>query len=202
VSDILKKLSGAENPDEILQLQVLNEKHTPNGIYRSWESHEKIPPCSLRNLLTRFLDITTAPSRQLLLFLASCCEDEKEKASLNKLATESALYEDWKHSKLPHLLEVFEEFPSCKPPASLLISQLTPLQPRFYSISSSQKKYLNEIHLTVAVVNYKNEGNVNSELYISYSILCYFITQMVNIDLGFAQTIFQTPMKMKMFIYS
>jgi nitric-oxide synthase len=162
VSEILKKLSGAENPDEILQLQVLNEKHTPNGIYRSWESHEKIPPCSLRNLLTRFLDITAAPSRQLLLFLASCCEDEKEKASLNKLATESALYEDWKHSKLPHLLEVFEEFPSCKPPASLLISQLTPLQPRFYSISSSQKKFLNlnEIHLTVAVANYKNEGNV------------------------------------------
>lgn len=159
VSGILARTTGTENPDEILQLQVLNEKHTPNGIYRSWENHEKMPPCSLRTLLTRFLDITTAPSRQLLTFLASSCEDEKEKEILNKLAKESSLYEDWKHSKLPHLLEVFEQFPSCKPPASLLISQLSPLQPRFYSISSSLKKHLNEIHLTVAVVNYKNEGN-------------------------------------------
>ena len=58
---------------------------------------------------------------------------------------------------MPHLLEVLLEFPSCRPPASLLIAHLMPLQQRFYSISSSPKKCKNEIHLTVAVVKYKAE---------------------------------------------
>lgn len=31
VDGILNKLSGVNNPDEPLQLQTLNEKHTPNG---------------------------------------------------------------------------------------------------------------------------------------------------------------------------
>lgn len=158
VNGILQRVTGVSNPDEFLQLQVLNEKHTPNGVYKSWENHERLPYCSLRTLLTRFLDVTIAPTRQLLTFLASWCEDDNEKQRLNTLATESSAYEDWRHFKLPHLLEVFEEFPSCKPPASLLVTQLMPLQPRFYSISSSQKKHIDEIHLTVAVVMYQNEG--------------------------------------------
>lgn len=112
----------------------------------------------MRTLFTRFLDITTAPTRQMLTFLAGWCEDESEKEQMCTLATESSAYEDWRHCKLPHLLEVFEEFPSCKPPVALFIAQLSPLQPRFYSISSSQSKFPNEIHLTVAVVKYKNDG--------------------------------------------
>jgi nitric-oxide synthase, brain len=31
VDGILEKLTGVTNPDEDLQLQVLNEKHTSNG---------------------------------------------------------------------------------------------------------------------------------------------------------------------------
>jgi nitric-oxide synthase len=31
VDGILNKLSGVNSPDELLQLQTLNEKHTPNG---------------------------------------------------------------------------------------------------------------------------------------------------------------------------
>lgn len=77
------------------------------------------------------------------------------------LATESAAYEDWRHNKLPHLLEVFDEFVSCRPPASLFIAHLMALQPRFYSISSSQRKYPHEVHLTVAVVKYKTNGKVD-----------------------------------------
>jgi len=40
-----------------------------------------------------------------------------------------------------------------------------PLQPRFYSISSSQIKYKNEIHLTVAVVKYQTEDGEGPEHY-------------------------------------
>ena len=59
---------------------------------------------------------------------------------------------------MPTILEVLEEFPSCKLPATVFVAQLNPLQPRFYSISSSPKKYRDEIHITVAVVKYRAEG--------------------------------------------
>jgi nitric-oxide synthase len=125
---------------------------------KTWENHEKIPVCSLRTLLSRFLDITSPPSRQFLTFLATNCEDLKDKERMIVLISDSAAYEDWRHNKLPHLLEVFEEFTSCRPPASLFVANLMALQPRFYSISSSQKKHPNEVHLTVAVVKYKANG--------------------------------------------
>ncbi|KAJ4437856.1 hypothetical protein ANN_13795 [Periplaneta americana] len=70
---------------------------------------------------------------------------------------ESAAYEDWRHWRIPHLLEVLEEFPSVRPSAALLAAQLTPLQPRFYSISSSPVVQTGEIHITVAVVSYRTQ---------------------------------------------
>ncbi|XP_037910457.1 nitric oxide synthase isoform X2 [Hermetia illucens] len=163
VDGILKRLTGVDDPDEISQLQILKETHTSNGIFKSWEPHEKIPTCSIRTLLTRFFDITTPPSRQLLTLFGTYCEDKVDAERINILVNESSAYEDWRHWKIPHLLDVLEEFPSCKPPASLLLAHLTPLQPRFYSISSSLKKYRDGVHLTVAVVKYKVEDGDGAE---------------------------------------
>lgn len=73
---------------------------------------------------------------------------------------DSAAYEDWRHWRFPNLLEALEEFPSVRPNAPLLMAQLSILQPRFYSISSSQAIYPNQLHLTVAVVVYRTEGIV------------------------------------------
>lgn len=56
------------------------------GLTKSWEPHEKLPVCSLRTLLTRFLDITTPPTRQLLTLLATFCEDKADEERLNMLA--------------------------------------------------------------------------------------------------------------------
>jgi len=78
---------------------------------------------------------------------------------------DSSAYEDWRHWRLPHLLDVLEEFPSCRPPAPLLLAQLTPLQPRFYSISSSPRRVSDEIHLTVAIVKYRSEDGQGDERY-------------------------------------
>lgn len=64
------------------------------------------------------------------------------------------MYEEWKMKSWPNLAEVLDEFPSVRPNASLLITQLPKLQPRFYSISSSPKA-TDDIHLTVGVVTYK-----------------------------------------------
>lgn len=163
VEGILKRLSGLDDPDQILQLQILVEKQTPNGSFKCWEPHSKLPIDTVRSLLLRYFDITTPPSRQLLIFLSNYCSDKKDEERILKLINDTSAFEDWKHWKLPHLLDVMEEFPSCRPPTALFLINLLPLQPRFYSISSSQKKYENEIHITVAVVKYQSENGNGPE---------------------------------------
>ncbi|XP_055389381.1 nitric oxide synthase isoform X2 [Condylostylus longicornis] len=165
VDGLIKRITDIENPDEIVELQILREKQTSSGIFKNWEPHEKIPPNSIRELLSRFFDITTPPSRQLLTMLGTFCDDKNDQDRINILVNESSAYEDWRHWKLPTLLDVLEEFPSCKIPISLLLPHLTPLQPRFYSISSSLRKYRNEIHLTVGVVKYRSEDGEGAEHY-------------------------------------
>lgn len=54
-----------------------------------------------------------------------------------------------------------------------------PLQPRFYSISSSPRKSKNEIHLTVAVVKYKAE---DGEGPMHYGVCSNYIEQLKGND--------------------
>lgn len=56
------------------------------------------------------------------------------------------------------MAEVLDEFQSVYPSASLLLTQLPKLQPRFYSISSSPNYLKNVIHLTLGVVEYQPLG--------------------------------------------
>lgn len=67
-------------------------------------------------------------------------------------------YEEWKWGKNPTVVEVLEEFRSVQMPATLLLTQLNLLQPRYYSISSSPDMYPDEVHLTVAIVSYRTRG--------------------------------------------
>ncbi|NWV96450.1 NOS3 protein, partial [Machaerirhynchus nigripectus] len=71
---------------------------------------------------------------------------------------DARLYEEWKWFRCPTLPEVLAEFPSVALPATLLLSQLPLLQPRYYSISSAPGAHPGEIHLTVAVVTYHSEN--------------------------------------------
>ncbi|XP_050526430.1 nitric oxide synthase, salivary gland isoform X2 [Daktulosphaira vitifoliae] len=158
VNGIIQHLGTDQDPDQAVELQILKEKHTSTGVLKNWIAHEKLPRCSLRTLLTRFLDITTPPSPNMLQFLASFATNPTDCKKLTHLAIDSSSYEDWRHWRLPNLLEVFHEFPSAKPPAALLVAQLTPLQPRFYSISSASQLYPHQVHLTVAVVTYRTQG--------------------------------------------
>ncbi|KAI5719913.1 hypothetical protein M8J76_016573 [Diaphorina citri] len=161
VSGILARLNlGGIDPDEPMELQVLSETHTSTEVIKSWKPHERLPRASLRTLLSRYLDITTPPPPALLQFFATFATAPDDQEILTLLATDSAAYEDWRHWRFPHLLEVLEQFPSIHLPPALLVAQLTPLQPRFYSISSSPLAHPNEIHLTVAVVTYRTQdGN-------------------------------------------
>ncbi|XP_076182998.1 nitric oxide synthase isoform X1 [Ptiloglossa arizonensis] len=165
VEGILKRVQTPLDPDVSIELQMQKQSHTPNGIVKTWIAHDRYLPNSLRMLLTRFLDITTPPTPNLLRYFASIATDSKEQAQLNLLASDPAAYEDWRHWKFPNLVEVLNEFPSVKPLAPLLLLHLTPLQPRFYSISSSPDVHKGQIHLTVAIVQYKTQGGSGQDHY-------------------------------------
>ncbi|GAB0095507.1 Nitric oxide synthase [Sergentomyia squamirostris] len=165
VNGIIERLAGVDDASIPIQLELLTENHTSNGVTQKWVPHHKIPACSLKTLLTRYLDITTTPSRQILSLLSTFCKDKEDEKRLNNLANDSAAYEDWRYYRMPNLLEILQEFPSCRPPAAFLVNQLTPLQPRFYSISSSLMKHKNEVHLTIAIVKYRTKDGQGPEHY-------------------------------------
>ncbi|XP_026757602.2 nitric oxide synthase-like isoform X1 [Galleria mellonella] len=158
VDAVLERLKDIDDYDKPLQLQVMKETLTPTGAIKTWERHERISTATVRDIFTRFLDITTPPSTTVLKYLANCCSNKSEAEKIRKLATDSVAYDDWRHFYYPHLAEVLADYPSCRPQASLLAALLPPLQPRFYSISSSPLAHHSRIHITVAIVVYKSQN--------------------------------------------
>ncbi|XP_076802082.1 nitric oxide synthase 1-like isoform X1 [Clavelina lepadiformis] len=158
VDGLISKLEDAPAKDDVIQMETLKRKNTHLGIIENWEADVRLPPCSLRTALTRFLDITTPPTPQILSLLAECAQDENEKTKLKVLSEGSFAYEDWKFQSFPNFLEILEEFPSIKLSSSLLLSQLPFLQCRYYSISSSPNYHPGQIHCTVSVVSYTTKG--------------------------------------------
>ena len=107
-------------------------------------------PASLREALTKSF-ILTEPSKQLLLaiserdvagaYLANLFVPE-EKAALEKFL--------WGRD----VLDVLQEFPAARFSPEEFVKVLRKLQPRLYSIASSQRAVGDSVHLTIAVVRF------------------------------------------------
>ncbi|XP_078467746.1 nitric oxide synthase 1-like [Lampetra fluviatilis] len=158
VHELLARLQDTSPATQIMLLQVSRELDTPFGTVSEWQAEGRLPPCSLAQAFSHFLDITTPPSPQLLLHFAGLTDDEDERKRLHLLAKGQQAYEEWKWRGNPSVLEALCEFPGVRVPASLLVSQLPLLQPRYYSISSSPRAQPGQIHATVAVVSYRKHG--------------------------------------------
>ena len=57
-----------------------------------------------------------------------------------------------------HIIDILHDFSGSHPPLASLLSCLRPLQPRLYSISSSQLEQPSRVQITVAVVRYTALG--------------------------------------------
>ncbi len=57
-----------------------------------------------------------------------------------------------------HIIDILHDFSGSHPPLVTLLSCLRPLQPRLYSISSSQLEHPTHVQITVAVVKYMALG--------------------------------------------
>ncbi|NXU10346.1 NOS2 protein, partial [Pardalotus punctatus] len=148
VHGIIARVKDAPPADQTIRLETCID-----GGY--WTSHNKIPACTLPEALTYLLDITTPPSQLLLKKLSQLVTEEGDKQRLEVLCQSTEEYNKWKFYNSPNILEVLEEFPSAEVSTAFLLTQLPFLKPRYYSVSSSCDMTAREVHLTVAVVNYR-----------------------------------------------
>lgn len=110
-------------------------------------------PCTIREALTRHF-VITEPSKQLLQAVA---EKDLSGAFLKTLADPASKPDLENFLKGRDVLDIIEEFPSVKFLPEDFVKILRKLQPRLYSIASSQKAVGESVHLTVAVVRYAVE---------------------------------------------
>uniref|UniRef100_A0A8B9ELR9 nitric-oxide synthase (NADPH) n=1 Tax=Anser cygnoides TaxID=8845 RepID=A0A8B9ELR9_ANSCY len=155
VNALIDRLEDAPPANQLVKVEILEERNTALGVISNWTDENRVPPCTIFQAFKYYLDITTPPTPLLLQQFALLATSDKEKKRLQVLSKE---YEEWKWSKNPTIVEVLEEFPSVQMPSTLLLTQLPLLQPRYYSISSSPEMYPGEVHLTVAVVSYRTRG--------------------------------------------
>jgi len=109
-----------------------------------------------REALTYGLEVQSAPKVQAVRELAAAARDPKERRMLEQLVQQPQLYREyvWKDDR--HVIGLLEEFPSIDL-SFLTLAQhvLPPIQPRFYSISSSSLQYPEDVHVTYRWVHYK-----------------------------------------------
>nr|AAK61379.1 nitric oxide synthase [Discosoma striata] len=159
VQDLIDMMHEKPTPDQPIRIEVARENSGKPGGGRTWESFKRLPvACTLREALTRYLDISSVPTPQMMLYLSKLATSPLEKLQLEALGKGGSRYGDWVLKKECNILETLQAFPSVQVTADLLLTQLPLLQPRFYSISSSPDVHRNEIHATVAVVEYKKRG--------------------------------------------
>ncbi|XP_029769702.1 nitric oxide synthase, brain [Terrapene carolina triunguis] len=155
VSALMERLEDAPPANQLVKVELLEERSTALGVISNWTDENRIPPCTIFQAFKCYLDITTPPTPLLLQQFALLATNDKEKKRLQVLSKGLQEYEEWKWSKNPTIVEVLEEFPSVQMPSTLLLTQLPVLQPRYYSISSSPDMSPDEVHLTVAVLSYR-----------------------------------------------
>lgn len=94
--------------------------------------------------------------------LAEYCSNADDKQSLLYLCSASGrqAYSSQIKDAQPSILDLFRQYPSCKPPIAALLDSLPPLAPRMYSISSSPLQLPNAVQVAFTVVKYPTPAGV------------------------------------------
>jgi NADPH-ferrihemoprotein reductase len=149
-----------ENTSETVE-QVANILNVPLDCEISIESNPafpdlKVPECfqsplTLKEILTKYTDILSCPSKSSLSYLSAFATDMAERDAILELVDSSNYQEILTQQK--SLLEILQDYPSLQIDLGAFLGSIAPLlKCRFYSISSSPAVHPGSIHITVAVV--------------------------------------------------
>jgi NADPH-ferrihemoprotein reductase len=120
---------------------------------REWHGEPFPMPITVRECLTRYLDLTSAPRRSDLKLLSLYAKDPIDKRALQTMSSKEgkAQYKEKIVDDYRGMVDLVTLCPSLEIPLPHLI-QLCHFQlPRFYTIASCPKVFPDSIHLTVAV---------------------------------------------------
>lgn len=116
-------------------------------------------PTTLRALITKHADINSVPRKSFIELLAHFTKDKMETEKLQEFCTPEGLDElfDYTTRVRRTILEVLLEFRSAVVPKEYIADLFPELRPRQFSIASALSAHPSEIHLCVAIVNYRTK---------------------------------------------
>jgi NADPH-ferrihemoprotein reductase len=140
---------------------VISVESAPGG--GDWHGLPFPIPISLRQCFLRYLDFTSPPRRSDLKRLSVFCTDSIDQKALLRMSSKEGRQE-YKEKILDQyvgFVDLLRLCPSIQMPLEHLLHYCSPLQTRFFTISSSSSVYPNTVHLTVAVTKHeRSDGSM------------------------------------------
>ena len=110
---------------------------------------------SLRRVLSEDLTLNRV-SKKFVKAVAEKLPEGEQKAGLLAISGNEESLNEYVFTR--DYLDVLNEYPGVKFTAEELVENVSRINPRLYSIASSQAKHPGEVHLTVAIVRYQTHG--------------------------------------------
>jgi cytochrome P450/NADPH-cytochrome P450 reductase len=133
--------------------QTIIQIHTMNGRKPIVPIDE---PIAVIDLLTNYFELQDVATRSHIKRMAAYTGNEAERQHLLSLAGDgeesAAMYQAEVLEKRKSVIDLLEEISSCALPFNIYLEFLTPLRPRYYSISSSPLVNASECSITVGIV--------------------------------------------------
>jgi len=141
---------GAGGPDRLAVLRKNPVSGTPEAACAG--------PCPVRTMVERLIDLNAPVKKTLLRVLAEHCSDESDARQLLILSSKSGRTEYTEKLRAGKLsiLKVLSEFKSCAPSLELLLDQVPPLAPRYYSAASAPGADGARFHFAFSVVQFED----------------------------------------------
>ncbi len=119
-------------------------------------------PIAVFQLLAEYLELQDPATRAQIKAVAAAVECPPERQRLMALATDDdqgrRRYRAEILDRRVSLIDLLEDYPACRLPFGVALGLLPPIRPRYYSISTSPRRYRNICGITVAVL----EGSARS----------------------------------------
>ena len=93
-------------------------------------------PTSLRTCFLNYVNFNGIVSKRLLVMLAQYCSQESSKAAIMDLVNDKTKFKMEVEDCYASVLDILERYPDCKPNIGHLLDSLSPLMPRYFSISN------------------------------------------------------------------
>ncbi|XP_030362724.1 NADPH-dependent diflavin oxidoreductase 1 isoform X4 [Strigops habroptila] len=152
-------------PEDVQQFcQLLHLDPDRHFVLKPTEPGTALPallpqPCSIRHLVTHYLDISCVPRRSFFQLLSCFSTSELEREKLQEFSSAQGQEELYSYCNRPRrtTLEVMWDFPhtTCAIPPEYLLDLIPRIRPRAFSIASSMLAHPDRIQILMAVVRYK-----------------------------------------------